>query len=347
MLVARLFGAGDVRLVECDIPEISHDEILLKTTAAAICGSDLRMMANGYKGVDEKNPLTLGHEFSGIIEKVGKDVKQYKKGMKICLAPNIGCGVCDECVSGNTHLCSEYQAFGINLDGGFAEYIKITAQTIAQGNIMVLDDNISMNVASMIEPMSCVLNGQEQVKINLNDMVLIIGAGPIGIMHALLAKATGASCVYMYDTSKERLKQVLEIDPLIKIIDGDNLKAEVYRLTNGRGVNVCITACSSVQVQAQALELMATNGRILYFGGLPAGQDMVSIPTNIIHYKQLGIFGSTRANISQYRAVVKMIMSGNLDLSKIISRCFTIKNFIEGVEYAKSFKGLKTVITFE
>ena len=106
MLAAKLFGANDIRIVTCDRPEISENEMLLKTAAAAICGTDLRMIGNGYKGVDAEHPLTLGHEISGTIERVGRLVAGYRPGMKVAVAPNVGCGICDACVQGDTHLCS-------------------------------------------------------------------------------------------------------------------------------------------------------------------------------------------------------------------------------------------------
>ena len=346
MKAARLFGPNDIRIVDCDIPEIGDDEILLKTGAAAICGTDLRMIANGYKGVDEAHPLTLGHEIAGTIERVGKNIHGYEPGMRVALAPNIGCGICDWCSSGDTHLCPDYKAFGINMDGGFAEYARIPRNAIMQGNIMILDDSMPLDAAALIEPASCVLNGQLLTGLRLNDKVLIIGAGPIGIMHGLLAKAFGAAKVYMRDLSPQRLKQSVELIPGAEAIEDDDLEEAAKRLTGGRLFDVVITACPSPSAQVDALKICGMNGRILYFGGLPAGKDEVTLATNLIHYKQLSIFGSTRGNVNQYRAIAKMAAAGTLDLGKLISRRFTLHEFREAVEYAKKAEGLKTVIVF-
>ena len=346
MKAARLFGANDIRITDCDIPQISDGEILLKTGAAAICGTDLRMIANGYKNVDQSNPLTLGHEFAGVIEKVGKNVKGYEKGMRVALAPNIGCGICDWCSSGNTHLCPQYTAFGINIEGAFAEYIRIPAKAINQGNIMILDDSVSFETATLLEPASCVLNGQLMTGIRLNDKVLVIGAGPIGIMHGQLAKALGAAKIYIRDLSPERMKQSVELISGAQIVEEDNLEAAAKRLTAGQGFDVTITACPSPSAQADALKITGMNGRILYFGGLPAGKDDVTLATNLIHYKQLSIFGSTKGNVSQYRSVAKMVAAGTLDFTKLVSRRYKITEFSEAVEYARKAEGLKTVITF-
>lgn len=347
MLAAKLFGANDIRIITCDRPEINDSEMLLKTSAAAICGTDLRMIGNGYKGVDADHPLTLGHEISGTIEQVGRLVAGYLPGMKVAVAPNIGCGICDACVQGDTHLCSTYSAFGINMDGGFAEYIRIPANAITQGNVMILDKDMPMDVAAVFEPMSCVVNGQEQADIRLNDVVLIVGAGPIGMMHALLAKARGAAKVLLRDLSKERMDQGVAIDDSILPVYGDDLLDSVMALTCGKGVDVCITACPSGAAQAESLELMAMNGRILFFGGLPAGKDRVTLQTNLIHYRQLKICGSTRSNLRQYRDVAKMVAAGKLDLTGIVSHRYALSQFMEAVEFAKSAQGLKTVIMFD
>lgn len=346
MLAAKLYGPGDVRVVECEVPSITEDEILLKTGAAAICGSDLRMIANGYKGVDEAHSLTLGHEFSGVIEKVGTRVEGYAPGMHVSVAPNYGCGVCDACVAGNTHLCNTYEAFGINIDGGFAEYVRLPQKAITQGNVMVLDKNIPFAVAAAFEPMSCVFNGQERTGVHINDTVLVIGAGPIGVMHALLARIYGASRVYVRDFSEERMRAAAAIDAHIVPLYGADTQAEIMQLTDGRGVDVCITAAPAPDAQAQALHYMAMNGRVLFFGGLPAGKDNVSLATNIIHYKQLAIHGSTRANTRQYRQVAKLCEAGTLNLAPLISASYPLARFAEAVEYTKSAKGLKTVIAF-
>jgi L-iditol 2-dehydrogenase len=346
MQAAKLYGIGDVRVCECPVPEIGDGEILLKTSAAAICGTDLRMIANGYKGVDGEHPLTLGHEISGIIAKVGKNVRGYSEGMRVALAPNIGCGICDRCVSGDTHLCEKFTAFGINMDGGFAEYVRIPSNAIIQGNIMILDDRISLDTAALFEPMSCVFNGQEQARIRLNDQVLIIGAGPIGIMHALLAKAKGAERIFIRDISVERMKQCVELVKGTIAVESDNLEEAITKLTGGRLVDVCITACPSPVAQADALKITGMNGRILFFGGLPAGKDDVVLNTNLIHYRQLSIHGSTRGNVRHYREVAKMVMAGNLDLGKLVSKTYPVSAFADAVAYAKKAEGLKTVITF-
>ena len=133
MKAIQLFDKEDLRLVELPKPTIQADEILVRVKAAALCGTDVRMFKNGAAGATANHPLTLGHEFAGIIEEVGAQVEIYKVGMGVCLQPNIGCGVCARCIGGQQHLCNDYRAFGINLPGAFAEYVVIPEDAVKKG----------------------------------------------------------------------------------------------------------------------------------------------------------------------------------------------------------------------
>lgn len=269
MLAAKLYGEKDIRIVECGVPQIRADEILVRTSAAAICGSDLRMIENGYQGVDEAHPLTLGHEMCGVIQETGKDVTEYKVGDRVAIAPNIGCGHCKNCLEGDYHLCQEYQALGINMDGGFAQYIRVPGKALQQGNVILIDGNVSAEEAAIFEPAACVLNGQERIGIHAGEDVLIIGAGPIGVLHALLARLQGAGRIFLSDLSEERVRKCMELAPDIIPLDAGNLENDVMEKTGGRGMDVCITACAAKVVQEASFALMNMKGRILFFGGLP------------------------------------------------------------------------------
>jgi L-iditol 2-dehydrogenase len=176
--------------------------------------------------------------------------------------------------------------------------------------------------------------------------VLVVGAGPIGAMHALLARACGAAKTYIRDISVSRMKECASLIPGCQIVEGDDLEAAINGLTGGKGVDFCITACPAPQAQVDALKVCGMNGRILYFGGLPAGKDAVTLNTNLIHYKQLSIHGSTRGNVAQYRDVAKMAAAGNLNLQSLISRKYPLADFAQAVDYTRSAVGLKTVIEF-
>ena len=148
MKAARLYGKNDLRVVDIPVADIGGDEMLVRVKAATVCGTDLRMFANGAKGVDGEHPMTLCHEFAGVVEKVGGDVSGYAAGQRVSIAPNFGCGICDRCVSGNSHHCARLKAIGVNMDGGFAEFVRVPAAAIAQGNVTPLADNVSFEAAA-------------------------------------------------------------------------------------------------------------------------------------------------------------------------------------------------------
>ncbi len=350
MKALLFYGPNSYELKEIPKPKPGKGELLLKVKAAAICGSDVRMIRNGYRGVTRETPRIYGHEIAGIVEEVGERAWDagYRPGDAVAVAPNMGCGVCDMCVSGNTHLCSGYKAFGINMDGGFAEYVVIPEIAVRQGNLVriTIGDGMTFSKAAVVEPLSCVYNGFEKLNIRPNDTVLIIGSGPIGIMHAMLAKMAGASKVMVNDLNEERLKLVSDFDPFFLTYHGDDLKGYVMEQTGSRGVDVCITACPAPSAQAASLDLLAVNGRVNFFGGLPAGKDRVELSTNLIHYKQLVVTGSARASLRQYRTCMRLVESGVLKLDGILSAEYPLTDFEKTVTAAVNGEKLKHIFVF-
>ena len=345
MLALRLYGPKDIRLEEIPVPEINDDEILLKVDAAAVCGTDVRMWQNGQKGVDADHPLVLGHEFAGTIVKVGKNVPFYKEGMQVAMQPNIGCGICDRCVDGKFHLCDDYRAFGINMDGAFAEYVKIPADAVTRGNLMVLPKGVSPAEAAVTEPLSCAYNGFTKCFVHPGEYAMVVGAGPFGFCHALLLHMAGAA-VLMNDIAADRLAEVKEKLPFVETYCGNDLPGFVKEWTRGRGLDVAITACPVPAVQASVLPLMNYGGRVNYFGGIPAAKQPVAIDTNLIHYRELYVTGSTRSSIAQFRKTLEFVSLGLLDVNAMITDRYELKDILSAMENARQAKGIKHVIQF-
>ena len=344
MKAAKLYGKNDLRIVDVPVPGIEDDEILLRVKAAMICGTDLRMYANGAAGVDEEHPLTLCHEFAGVIEKTGAAVTGCETGQRVSVMPNIGCGICDLCVSGNSHHCKSLKAFGIHFDGGFAEYVRIPAGAIERGHVTPLPGDVSFEAGAANEAFACVYNAFERYGIMPGDAVLIIGAGAIGMMHAKLALMAGASKVILSDLSAERLKLCKDLDPRITIVS-DDLKEAVKNETNGSGADVVITACSVQSVQEDAFNYAGLNGRVNFFGGLPAGKS-ACLDTNQIHYKQLIVTGTTRSNLEQYRKTLELIDGGLVDIDSLVTDKYPIDGINDAFKNAAAQIGLKQGIVF-
>jgi len=347
MIAAQMHGIRDVRVAEIPKPAIGAGEILLKVKRAGICGTDLRMIANGFAGIGPESPRTLGHEIAGVIDEVGSEVQGYAEGDRVAVAPNIGCGICGECVKGDYHLCPDYRALGVQLDGGFAEYAVVPEQAVRFGNVAKLPDHVTFDQAALAEPLSCVYNGLLVCPVSLGDDVLVIGAGTIGIMYAQMAKRAGAGRVFLANRSAGRLELAKRIDESFIALAADGLKERILELTGGRGVDVCVTANPSPEAQQLAVEVAAMNGRINFFGGLPKNAVPVGIDTNRIHYKQILATGSTKANNHHFRRTLQFIANGMIDADKLVSNRFPISEFGQAVEAASRSVGIKTLITFD
>ena len=346
MMAARLYGKNDLRVEQMPVPEIGDDEILLKVKAAAICGTDLRMLSNGVAWIDELHPLVLCHEFAGIIEQVGANVPGYGVGQRVSVATNIGCGICNRCVSGKSHHCVDNAALGINIDGGFAEYVRIPATAVRLGNVTLLGDNVSYEAAAANEAFSCAYSSFERYRVTPGDTVVIIGAGAIGLMHASLAKMAGAGKVIMNDLSQARLNECSRIMPWL-IPAREKLAEVVEKETDGAMADVVITACSAAQAQQAAFSLAGLDARVNFFGGLPRGKEIVELDTNQIHYKQLQVSGTTRASHFHYRQTLRFISVGVIDLDPLITHRYPLAKIGEAFDNTAKTIGLKQAILFE
>ena len=341
MKAAVLAEPGKLIVKEYAEPHAGAGEIVIKVRGAAICGTDIRMWKNGIN-----QGHILGHEVAGEIAEVGEGVTAYAIGDRVAIAPNIGCGICDACVSGKTHLCKDYYAFGIQINGAFAEYMLVPADAVKQGNVYKLCGSVEYEQASVIEPFSCVYNAFESYRVNPGDTVLIIGAGPIGYMHAVLAKMAGAALVILNDLSQERLDYCHKMMPFIHTYCGDDLKGYIMNQTDGKGLDVCVTACPSPTAQTESFDLMGMFGRICFFGGLPNDESMVPLNTNQIHYKHLIVTGSSRSSVSQYRKCMHLLEKRVIDLDRIVTNRFPLEKIQEAFTFSANANGLKSVIKF-
>jgi L-iditol 2-dehydrogenase len=346
MRAARLYGKEDLRVESTHEPEVGEGEILIAVKASAVCGTDIRMFRNGHKNASREHPLILGHEIAGVVEKIGRGAAGCREGMRVAVAPNMGCGVCDMCVGGNTQLCPDYRAFGINIDGGFAERMLVPAAAVRQGNLSEMPPGVDFPAAAVAEPLSCVYNAFQRCAIGPGDTVLVMGSGPIGLMHARLARMGGAAKVFMNDINTERLAHCASLEKTIIPVESKVLAARTREETCGRGLDVVITANPAPEAQVTALELAAVNGRVMFFGGLPEGKNKVALDTNLVHYKQITITGTTRQSIAQYRATLALIGAGLISLEGIISGTWPVEKTRDAFEEVINGRGLKQVVTF-
>lgn len=345
MLAAIYNGIGDLRVEECAVPTIGDDEALLRVRAASICATDLRILRNGHFKIREGTARILGHEFAGEIAAVGSHVAGLRVGLRVALAPNMGCGICDQCIQGHSHLCPTYDAFGITVDGAFAEFLRVPAAAIRQGNVLEIPDGVSFDEAALNEPLSCCYNGLLACHVDAGESVLVIGAGPIGLLHLLLAKSVGAGPVIVGEIDDERAEQARAFGADVVVNPAkEDLLARVSAETGGHRADSVIVAAPSPQAQEQALELAAVQGRINFFGGLPKGSETITLRSNLVHYRQLVVTGTTGSSNHQYRQTMNLIARRRIHLERLISARYTLREIHTAFEQARSRQALKIVI---
>ena len=345
MLAAVYHGPDDLRVEEVPIPEIGNGDVLVKVISASICGTDLRILHGNHRMYPPGTVRIPGHEVVGMLAGPVTESAGYSTDQRVFCAPNTGCGHCLQCISGNNNLCAHYDAIGVTSDGGFAEYVRIPANSVRQGNVIPVSASVDSAVAALLEPFACVVRGQNALHIAPGETVLVMGAGPIGVMHTKLAKARGAGRVIVSEPSPERAIQArrmgadLVVDPM-----SEDLKQVLWEETEGRGADVIIVAAPAHAAQESALELAAISGRINFFGGLPKGHSTVAIDSNLIHYKELVITATTACSTADCWQASQIVNSGLVDLSDIVSQRFPLSDAVAAFAAAEDRKVLKVVL---
>ncbi len=292
-------------------------EAVAKVLCASICGTDLRMYRSGSTKI--KPHKVIGHEGCYEITDVGEGV-DLLPGERYVIAPAIGCGVCKCCQKGRTNMCENLTTIGFQYDGTFAEYIKIPQRAIERGHLIKVPENVSTKAASVAEPVACAINAQSFLHIEKHENVVIFGAGYLGCIHAELALMQGADKVIIAEISEKRRKKASEFVPDAHVIDsgGKDAGQTIRQIVGDGGVDVVITACPAGITHKQGAELLSCNGRISLFGGL-AGENNLYIDSNLIHYKELGVFGAHASTVKQNMQALDLIEKGKLNVEKYIT----------------------------
>ncbi len=337
-------GPGALRLEDRAEPEPGAGEAVLAVSACGLCGTDLRIESGQHRAYGDADGRVPGHEIAGTIAAVGAGV-ELTEGASAFVAPNVGCGVCRSCRAGRVNLCENPQALGITRDGGFADRLLLGADLVGQGNVIAVDDDTDLAALALAEPLACALRGSAAVSIAPGDTVLIVGAGPIGLMHLLVAQLAEPGMIVVSEPSAERRAEAERFGAGRVVDPGSEDLAEVIAgVSGGRGADVVITAAPVAAAQAQALELAAPAGRINFFGGLPRDRSRVELDTNLIHYKELVVTGTTANTNEGCRRAVELITSGRIDTAALIGARVPLDDAPRAFETAREGKVMKVVV---
>lgn len=346
MKAAVYHGIGDMRIEDIKKPVCAPGSVILKVSYCAICGTDVRVYFHGHKKISP--PAVIGHEISGVVAEIGSgvDARGFKEGDKVTVVTSMGCGDCKMCRKGFYNLCPGTKAIGYFYPGGYAEYLSVPAEGIRQKSVLKLPAEVSLKAGSLVESLSCAINGQNYLNIGAGDTVVIYGGGPIGLMHAVLAQASGAERAIVADPDYERLERFgRQFEGLILLNPAKTgVKDEVFKLTGGYGADVVITACPAKQAQAEGLEILGSRGRISLFGGLPKDDSEISIDANNIHYKELSVFGAFASNRADYLKAAQLISMRKINADKFISKVLPLEKINEGIAMVKQGDALKCVM---
>jgi len=342
MKAAVLYAPGDLRVEEVPKPSCGEHDIMIKVKAVGLCGSDIRTIRSGLKRL--KYPQILGHEITGEVCEVGSAVKKYKVGDRLYASPMIPCFECPACKKGWYGQCQNIIVPGTDIPGGFAEYMVIPKEMLERGNIIRIPDHLSYEEAAITEPLSSVYASQQCANIGLEDVVVIIGAGPIGCLHIELAKLRGAKKVIAIEQSSSRLETAKEFgaDVLINSKEEDPVK-RVKEETDNWGAEKIIVACPDTNAQKQAIEMAAKRGTVVLFGGVPQGR-LTDIDTNIIHYNQLTIVGHYAYNHNENSSAFALIASGRMNAKRFITHVLPLEEIHKGIELAQKGEAMKVIL---
>ncbi|MEM2576752.1 MAG: alcohol dehydrogenase catalytic domain-containing protein [Candidatus Bathyarchaeia archaeon] len=343
MKAARLYAPQNLKIEEVNIPEINDEEVLIENKVALTCGTDLKMYKRGHPYA--KLPLTIGHEFAGVRVKVGSKVKNFKKGDRVVAVNSAPCNTCFYCKRGKQNLCEkiEEDMIGFTIEGAYAQYVKVPAKIVKQ-NMHIIPEHISFEEAAILEPLACVVHGNQLLNLNIKDDVAIIGSGPIGLLHLQLIKAEGCKAIVI-DLSKERLKVAEELGADITINANEvNPIEEIKKITNGRGVDTAIEAVGLPETWRIAVALTRKGGETLLFGGCKPG-DLAEFDASHIHYGELTIKGAFHHTPLAVEKALKLIVSKVIRIDKIISHRMNLSNIEDALKLMAEGKAVKVAIT--
>lgn len=338
MRVAKLVELNKIEVVDLPIPEIENDtDVQVQVKAVGVCGTDLHMFREHR--ADVQLPRIMGHELSGLVTKVGAGVTRVKVGDRVVLDPVFACGTCPTCKKGYPNACSSVRCYGVQMDGGYADYI-----VVGQEHLYPFDPSISYEEAALAEPFSIASNILDRVQLTDKDNVLLIGSGTIGLSIVQVAKSFGAR-ILVSDVADDKLAIATSMgaDAVVnsKIASLDEA-AESFA---PGGFDVVIDAVGITPLFQQSINYAAPRARIacIGFDARPA-----EIPPVVVTKKELTIVGS-RMNCYRFPIVMQWLNDGKIQADKMISRKYSIDDIQKAFEetLANSATSVKTLIVFE
>lgn len=313
MKAAVVSKPGTISVQEVEKPRpLGPDDVVVRVMASGICGTDVHIFRGEYLG---SYPVTPGHEFSGVVEAVGGNVKRFAPGSRVAVEPNIACDSCPACLDNRQNFCENWQAVGVTRPGAMAQYVAAPQKVVFDAG------DIPFDRAAFMEPLSCVLHGIENVGIRAGDRVAVIGIGPIGMLLIRTARASGAADFSAAELGEQRLAAAVRDGIRDATTDVSSLKSDAY--------DVVIDATGAPAMLAQAIRLARPGGRVLVFGVAPQGKTASIEPFQVFR-KGLTICSSYTSRRNSIQAL-RLIASGQVRVDDLVSHRLPLSGFEGGI----------------
>ncbi|TIN31351.1 MAG: iditol 2-dehydrogenase [Mesorhizobium sp.] len=319
MKAVRLEAVGSIALREVDKPDIGPDELLVLIEACGVCGTDRHLFHGEFPCMP---PVTPGHEFSGIVEAIGKSVSGFAVGDRVTGDPNIACGRCAHCHAGRVNLCSNLRAIGIHRDGGFAQYLALP-----QKQAFVLPADLDPMHGAFCEPLGCCLHGVDLAEIKPGGSVVVLGGGVIGLLTVQLARLAGATTIILSTRQASRRALAREFGATATV---DPTAADVIGAIAGPtglapgGVDVVFECAGVRETVEQSMRLARAGGTVVIVGVTPQGMKVEFEPFDLL-FRELKVHGSF-LNPYTHRRAAELIASGAIEIDRLISRQVSLED---------------------
>lgn len=331
---------GQIRVGDLPSPEPGPGEVVIDVRAASVCASDLRV----YRG--EKYALqgvVPGHEFAGQVVKLGDGVDNRHLGDGVAVYPIIACGGCEFCRRGLRNRCSSRRTLGYDANGGLAEQVLLPASLVAQGHAVKLADGADWGRAALTEPTACVLNSLESCRFRAGVSVAVLGAGPMGLLHVLLARALGAGEIIVSEPVDVRRHAALEIGAThVCGGDSDEFQTTVQEATGGNGCDIVVVSVGLNGLTEAALQVAGRQSSVNLFAGFPPESSAV-VDVNDLHYREVSLTGTQNATPDQFRRTAALLPTLEA-VDRIVSHRFPLSSADLSYTSREDMSVLKTAV---
>jgi L-iditol 2-dehydrogenase len=325
MRAAVLYGKEDLRLEDVPVPHAGSGELVLRIGAALTCGTDLKVYRRGYHAMMLQPPIPFGHELAGTVVEVGAGVTGFSLGDRVVPSNSAPCDACFFCEHGQQNLCEDL----LFNNGAYAEYLKIPARIVAK-NTLAIPDGVPFEHAALTEPLACVVRGLEETAAKAGDTMVVLGAGPIGLMFMHVAQLSGVHVIAVVKRADQvataRLFGAEQVVRTEDYADAAEIVAAVRALTpNGRGADSVIEAVATPVTWEWAVDMVRKGGTVNFFGGPPSGT-RVALDTNRLHYGDITLKASFHHTPATCRTAFGLVTSGRFKCAEYITGRATLED---------------------